>query len=74
MPIAMNRSGVVLHGIDTTNSREGKSVTYGCGGEGGILTQPHLPSYHVFSNMHEHRMDIADFYGLACFNSFNSSA
>ncbi len=26
--IAMNRSGVALHGIDTTNSREGKSVIY----------------------------------------------
>jgi len=33
-----------------------------------------LPSYHVFSNLHENRMDIGDFYDLACFNSFNLSA
>jgi len=35
--IAVNRSGVALPGTVTTNSREGKSVTYGCGGEGGIV-------------------------------------
>jgi len=41
---------------------------------GGILTQPLSPSYHVFSNMHEHRMGIGDFYDLAFFKSFNPSA
>ena len=44
------------------------------GGEGGILTQSLLASYHLFSNMHENRMNIADFYDLACFNSFNPPA
>jgi len=39
-----------------------------------ILTQPLLPSYHLFSNMHDNRMNIGDFQGLACFNSFNYSA
>jgi hypothetical protein len=28
---------------------------------------------HVFSNMHENRMNIGDFCGLAFFNSFNCS-
>jgi len=58
-----------------------RSVTYVSGpdqrlygGEGGILTQPLFISYHLFSNMHENRMDIGDFYDLACFNSFNPSA
>ena len=49
-------------------------MTYRNGGEGGILTQPLLVSYHVFNNMHENRMNIGDFHGLACFNSFNCSA
>ena len=40
--IAVNRSGVTLPGAVTTNSREGKSVTYGCGGEGGIPTHANL--------------------------------
>ena len=40
----------------------------------GILTYPLLPSYHLFNNMHENRMNIADFYGFAYFNSFNPSA
>jgi hypothetical protein len=44
------------------------------GGEGGILTQPLFLSYHLFSNMHDTRMNIGDFYGLAFFNSFNPSA
>ncbi len=38
------------------------------GGEGGILTYPLSASYYVFSNMHETRMNIGDFYGLAYFN------
>jgi hypothetical protein len=41
---------------------------------GGILTQPLWASCHLFSNMHDNRMNIGDFYDLACFNSFNSSA
>jgi hypothetical protein len=44
------------------------------GGEGGILTQSLSPSYRLFSNMYENRMNIDDFYGLAYFNSFNLSA
>jgi hypothetical protein len=44
------------------------------GGEGGILTQPLSPSYHLFSKIQDTSMNIGDFYGLACFNSFNSSA
>ncbi len=32
---------------------------------GGILTQSLLPSYHLFSNLHENGMNIGDFYGLA---------
>src|SRR5882724_9302619 len=39
------------------------------GGEGGILTQPLLPSYHLFSNMHEKRMNTGDFYDFYNFNS-----
>jgi hypothetical protein len=46
----------------------------GIGGEGGILTQPLSPSYHVFSDMHKDRINIGDFCDLACFNSFNCSA
>jgi len=72
--IAVNRLGVAFPVTITTNSREGKSMTYGCGGEGGILTQPLLLSYHVFSNMHQTSMNIGDFYGLALFNSFNPFA
>jgi hypothetical protein len=30
-----------------------------------ILTQPLLLSYHVFSNMHQTRMNIGDFYDLS---------
>jgi len=41
---------------------------------GGILTQPLLLSYHLFSKLHENRMNIGDFYYLAFFNSFNPSA
>ncbi len=44
------------------------------GSNGGILTQSLLRSYHVFSNMPDNRMNIGDFYDLACFNFFNSSA
>jgi hypothetical protein len=43
-------------------------------GEGGILTQSLSPSYHVFSNMHENRMDTGDLYDFAFFNCFNPSA
>jgi len=39
-----------------------------------ILTQPLLPSYHVFSEMHENRMNIGHFYDLAFSNSFNPFA
>ncbi len=49
-------------------------MTYRTGGEGGILTQPLLLSYHLFSNMRENRMDTGDFYDFACFNSFNPFA
>jgi len=44
------------------------------GESGGILTQSLLPSYHVFSNLRDTRMNIGDFYGLSNFNSFNPSA
>jgi hypothetical protein len=44
------------------------------GESGGILTQPLLSSYHLFSNMHETSMNIGDFYDLYSFNSFNPSA
>ena len=42
--------------------------TFRTGGEWcGYCTRPSLrPSYHVFSNMRENRMDIADLYDLAC--------
>jgi len=43
-------------------------------GEGGTLTPPLLLSCHVFSNFHENRIDIGDFYGLAFRNSFNPFA
>lgn len=43
-------------------------------GEGGILTQPLLLSYHLFSNMRGTSMNIGDFNDLACCNSFNCSA
>jgi len=33
-----------------------------------------LPSYRLFSNMHENRINIGNFYGIAFFNSFNPSA
>ena len=49
-------------------------MTYRSGGEGGILTQPLLLSYHVFSNFHENRINTSDFYDLAFFNSFNPFA
>jgi hypothetical protein len=45
---------------DTMNSREGKSMTSRNGGEGGILTQPLSPSYHVFSNIRKNRINIVD--------------
>jgi len=35
---------------------------------GGILTQPLSLSYHLFSNMHESRINTGDFYDLACFH------
>ena len=38
------------------------------GGEGGILTQPFFSPYPVFSNMHESRISIGDFYDFALFN------
>ncbi len=41
---------------------------------GGILTQSLLSSYHLFSKMHEIRMNIGHFYDLACYNCFNCSA
>lgn len=41
---------------------------------GGILTQPLLLSYQLFTNLHENRMNIGDFYDLAYFNSFNLPA
>ena len=75
------------HSTDTMNSREGKSMTLSGlthgwvrpdndrnGGEGGILTLSLWASYHVFSNLHENRMNIGDFYRLSFFNSFNCSA
>jgi hypothetical protein len=49
-------------------------MTYRNGGEGVILTQPLSPSCHVFSNMHDNRMNIGDFYDPSSFNSFNPSA
>ena len=55
--------------------RKGASRDFGIVlGEGGILTQPLLLSYHLFSNMHENRMNTGDFYHLAFFNSFNPAA
>jgi len=55
---------------------KGVSKYYGIdlGESGGILTQPFLLSFHLFSSMHENRMNIGDFYDLACFNSFNLCA
>ena len=44
------------------------------GGEGGILTQTLLPSYHLFNNLRDIRMNIGDFYDLAFCNSFNPFA
>jgi hypothetical protein len=44
------------------------------GGEGGILTPAYSLSYHVFSNLHENRINTGDFYSIAPFNSFNCSA
>jgi len=49
-------------------------MTCRSGGEGGILTQPLLLSYHVFSNMRKNRMNTVDFYDRSFFNSFNCSA
>ena len=49
-------------------------MTYRNGGEGGILTLAYSLSYHVFSNLHETRMNIGDFYAPSLFNSFNSFA
>jgi len=40
----------------------------------GILAQSLLPSYHLFSNLRENRMNTGDFYDLSFFNSFNPSA
>jgi len=56
--------------------RKGASKDFGIalGESGGILTQPVSASYHVFSNMHERRMNIGDFYDLAFPNSLNRSA
>ena len=54
---------------DTMNSREGKSMTYRTGGEGGILAQSLRPSCHLFSNMHEKRLNTADFSDFYYFNS-----
>ena len=45
-------------------------MTYRRGGEGGILTHPLFLSYHLFSNMHESRINIGAFYDLAYFNCF----
>src|SRR5229473_3747459 len=39
-------------------------------GEGGILTQPLSPSCHVFSNLHDNRINTGAFYDLAYFNCF----
>lgn len=52
-------------------SLSGRTLPLEHGGEGGILTQPLSLSYHLFSNMHEIRMDIDDFYDLACINSLS---
>jgi hypothetical protein len=41
------------------------------GGEGGILTQSVFLSYHLFSNLHDNRINTGDFCGLDSFNSFN---
>jgi len=57
--------------IDTTDSKAGK-IRYG--GEGGILTQSLSASYHLFSDIHDNRMDIGDFYDLAFCSCFNCSA
>jgi hypothetical protein len=43
-------------------------MTYRSGGEGGILTQSLLPSYHLFSDLHENPMDIGYFHDLVYFN------
>lgn len=64
----------VRQGPDTMNANESRSAPYRYGGEGGILTQPLLLSYHLFSNMHKNRMNTGDSYGLALCNSFNCSA
>jgi hypothetical protein len=44
-------------------------MTYRSGGEGGILTQSLIASYHLFSNMHEKRMNTDDFPYFYYFNS-----
>ena len=43
-------------------------MTYRTGGEGGILTLAAFVILHLFSDMHENRMEIRDFCHLACFN------
>src|ERR1700688_4150259 len=64
------------HGSHQRRHREfkGREINDRNGGEGGILTQSLSASYHVFSNMHENRMDTGDLYDFAFFNCFNPSA
>jgi len=44
-------------------------MTYRTGGEGGILAQSLSTSCHLFSNMHEKRLNTADFSDFYYFNS-----
>ncbi len=44
------------------------------GESGGILTQSLLLSYHVFSKLHEIRINIGYFYDFVCYNFFNPFA
>jgi hypothetical protein len=39
-----------------------------------MLARAYRPPCHVFSDMHEHGINIGDFYGPAFCNSFNCSA
>ncbi len=52
---------------------KGMSRAFGIalGESDGILTLPLSASYYVSSKVHANRMNIGDFYDLACFNPFN---